>query len=302
MRKSLFVLILCLSLVSCKASAPTVDTLLEDKCEKVWESPTGPGVSYGLQERYDGKGCKLSTFSPNGDYLAYVTLSHTAPQTLYVDTVKIIESETGVDKSIHFSNEKDFIGSLEWTPTGKLLIWELIWEGPWVIFLYDPNADSIAYTFRLDQDGKLEWNSQSTVFYASHSGEYGHTSCVTELSGYDFQSDNPFPDFFEIYGLEKSDDPFGIPYGENNNLSIEPFAWSKDGQSLFIVITPLTLLDSEIYYRQEPKQAGVLNFSEYGVNLTVLGAHQKLDYSFDNMESPTLVSKPYTPKDCPHNE
>jgi hypothetical protein len=43
---------------------------------------------------------------------------------------------------------------------------------------------------------------------------------VTELSGYDFQFNNSFPDFYEIYDLEKSDDPFGIPYGKNSNLSI----------------------------------------------------------------------------------
>lgn len=302
MKNILSVLILCLFLVSCKPSTPQVDTLLEGKCEKVWESPTGPGVSNRLLERYDGKECKLSTISPNGDYLAYVTLSQTTPQTPFVDTVKIIESDTGTDKSIHFSNEKRFIGNLEWTPTDKLLIWELIWEGSWVIFLYDPNTDSVVYVFRLDQNGKLEWNLQSTVFYASHSGEYGQGVCTMELSGYNFQSDNPFPDFYELYGIEKSDDPFGIPFGKSDNLSIEPFAWSTDGQSLYIVITPLTLLENGIYYRQEPQQVGVLNFSEQGVNFTVLGEHPKLDYAFKNKDNPTLVSEPYHPKDCPPRE
>jgi hypothetical protein len=299
MKKRLFALILCISLVSCKAPPPLVDTLLEGKCKKVWESPTGPGVSGFLFETYNGKGCKLSKYSPNGEYLAYVTLSSTAPQSPYVDTVKIIKTDTGTDKPIYISSEMDFIGGLEWTPTDKLLIRENIWEGPWVIFLYDPDMDSIAYAFRLDQNGKLEWNPQGTILYASHSGEYGHGSCVTELGGYDFQFNNAFPDFYEIYGMEKSDDWFGIPYGEKDNLSIEPFAWSKDGQNLFIVITPLTLLESGIYYRQEPKQAGVIDFSEQRASFTILGADSNLNYFFMDKENPTLVSEPYSPKDCP---
>jgi len=241
-------------------------------------------------------------FSPDGDYLAYVTLSYTAPQTPYVDTVKIIKSDIGFDKPIYYSNDKDFIGNLEWTPTGKLLIWELIWEGPWVIFLYDPVVDSIAYVFRVDQNGRLEWNPKGTVFYASHTGEYGQDNCVTELSGYDFQFNNSFPDFYDIYNLEKGDDPFGIPYGVNNNLSIEPFAWSRDGQSLFVVVTPLTLLENGLYYRQEPKQAGILDFSKQRVSFTVIGANPDLNYFFKNEENPTLFSETYIPKDCPSIE
>ena len=299
MKNRIFALILCLSLAACKASPPQVDTLLEGKCEKVWESPTGPEVSRFLFETYNGVGCKLAKFSPNEEYLAYVTLTSTAPQIPYEDTVKIIKTDTGTDKSVYLSNKMDFIGALEWTPTGKLLIRENIWEGPWVIFLYDPVMDSIEYAFRLDRNGTLEWNPQGTILYASHTGDYGHGSCVTELRGYDFQYNNAFPDFYEIYGIKKSYDWFGIPYGEKDELSIKPFAWSKDGQRLFIVITPLTLLESGLYYRQEPKQAGVIDFSEQGANFTILGADPNLNYFFTDEEKLTLVSEPYSPMDCP---
>jgi hypothetical protein len=168
-----------------------------------------------------------------------------------------------------------------------------------VIFLYDPVVDMIVYKFRLDQGGSIAWNPQSTILYASHSGEYGHDSCVTELRGYDLQFNNSFPDLYEVYGIEKGDDPFGIPYGKTDNLSFEPFAWSKDGLSLFIVITPLTLLDSGIYYRQEPKQAGVISFSDQRANFRILGADPNVNYFFIDKEKPTLVSEPYIPKDCP---
>lgn len=168
-----------------------------------------------------------------------------------------------------------------------------------MIFLYAPVADSIVYKFRLAQSGSIAWNPKVTILYASHAGEYGHGSCVTELRGYDFQFNNSFPDLYEVCGIEKGDDPFDIPYGKTDNLSIEPFDWSKDGRRLFVVITPLTLLDSGINYRQGPKQAGVIDFSEQGANFTVLGTDPNLNYFFTDKEKPTLVSEPYIPKDCP---
>ena len=281
------------------SSTSQIDSLLKNKCEKVWERPIGPGVSSLLRNTYGDTGCKFPLFSPDENYLAYVTLSYSKSQTAFVDTVNIINSSTGRDEPAYFSNEKDFIGKIEWSSTGKLIIWELIWEGPWVIFIYDPFIDTMVYVFRLNQDSKLEWNPQHTIFYASHTGEYGHDSCVTELSGYDFQFNNHFPDFYEIYNLEEqSNDPFGIPYGKNDNLSIEPFAWGADGHSLLTTVARLTLLENG-YYKQEPKQASVLNFSATGVKFTALGTNPKLNFFFKDKENPKMVSEPYDLKYCP---
>lgn len=279
-----------------------LDDLLLNRCEKVWQRVTGLPVAYGLVERYGESGCKLSAFSPDGNFLAYVTLTEAQDKKIFVDTVKVLNVATDIEHVVRLAGTKNFIGQLEWSSTGKLIIWEQIWEGPWVIFIYDPETKAILNVMRLGLHTELEWNPTRLVAYASHSGEYGNAGCVTELNGYDFEHSAPFPDFYQIYGMEtREDDPYGIPYGKNDNLAIDPYGWNADGNLLWITITPLREMDNGLYYERGPRQAAVLDFSSTRPKYTALGTDPNLDYSFEGQLDPKLISEPYKPQHCPQN-
>jgi len=278
-----------------------LEALLQGKCEKVWESPVGPGVEHYLRETYGDVGCKLPVLSPDQKYLAYVTLAREDAATgpYFLDVVRLLEinRQSEKDQEVHLASKLDYIVALEWSPTGQLIIRESIWEGPWVIFVYDPVSNSIVSTMRLDTFGKLEWNPTHTALYAKHSFSYGAQQCITELGGYDFEHHSRFPDFYQIYHLEESkDDPFGIPHGENDDLAVEPFAWSQDGKRLWVTVTPLHWQEGQ--YELGPKQAGVLEFSTK-VTYKVLAADAHLDYSFEGTPEPIIVSAPYRVGTCP---
>lgn len=298
---------LILTLTSCMlpikySPNQSIDSALANRCEKAWESPFGPGIPYELQETYGNQGCKLIVTSENNKNLAYVTLATTKIQNdFYVDTVKIISLEKNIENIVHQADSKNHIGKLEWSKTGKLMVWEKIWEGDWVLYIYDPFTMVVDNVMRANNLNEIVWNTDHNKFYVSHSGQYGHTVCITELGGYDFQNGNRFPDFYEIYKLEKTnDDPFGIPYGKNNNLSIEPFACSADGNKLWVTITPLKLLENGYYsYELGPKQAGVLSFTVDGITFTLLASDPVFDYSFQGVQNPQPIFKSYSPTHCP---
>jgi hypothetical protein len=281
---------------------PEINSLLLNKCKKPWEDPFAADIpDFWLVEMYGDKGCKLPVFSEDKKYLAYVTFAKQDDTDFYVDSVKMINTKTGKERQIFFAHKNDFVYKLEWAPSGELIIWELIWEGPWVIFIYSPLENSIVNTMRLNTNGQLEWNLNHTVVYASHSGEYGADTCVQELRGFDFENNQGFPDFYKIYGIEKEAGPFfGIPYGKNDNLSIEPYGWSPDGKSLWITITLLKQnRTGYIFYEPGPRQAGVLRFSDNGIKFIVLTNDPHFDFSFEgSLDQPRVVSQPYHPTRC----
>ena len=255
-----------------------------------------------LLQQYGNMGCKLPVLSPNQKLLAYVTLAREESATgpYFLDVVRLLDVSTkpAKDQEVHLAFKLDYIAALEWSPTGQLIIRESIWEGPWVIFVYDPVSNSIVSTMRLDTFGKLKWNPTHTALYAKHSFIYGADQCITELGGYDFEHHSRFPNFYQIYKLEESKDaPFGIPHGENNELAVEPFSWSQDGKRLWITVTPLNWKEGQ--YELGPKQAGVLEFSTSQVTYKVLAADAHLDYSFEGTPEPVIVSNPYQGGTCP---
>lgn len=277
-----------------------VEALLLGKCNDPWQNAFVVNVAPMAAAHYGDKGCKLPTFSANRKYLAYVTLVEDN-DSRYVDTVRVLQPGTQVDRVVHFSHSMNFVSNLEWTPTGQLIIWENIWEGPWVVFVYDPTSDSIISTMRLNFDSELEWNSTRTALYAEHSYSYGATACIHELRGYDFAHSNPFPDFYNIFDIEKQDrDFFGIPNGKKDDIAVEPFAWSRDGKYLWITVKLLHQPENERYfYEVGPQQAGVLEFAEGAVVFTLLASEPNFDYSFEGLPVPTIISSPYRPQRCP---
>jgi hypothetical protein len=167
--------------------------------------------------------------------------------------------------------------------------------------IYDPVANSMVSTMRLDTNSNLEWNTTHTVLYAEHSFIYGAGNCINELRGYDFEHHHRFPDFYEIYHIEKKEnDPFGIPNGKIDDLFIDPFAWSQDGKRLWLTISFLKWQGDPAYrYEVGPRQAGVLEFSATGIVFTPLATDPHFDYSFEGLAEPKIISQVYQPRFCP---
>ncbi|HET9912447.1 MAG TPA: hypothetical protein VFQ13_11185, partial [Anaerolineales bacterium] len=206
----------------------------------------------------------------------------------------------GKAQSVHFTHKMSFISKLEWTPTGHLIVQEKIWEGPLFILIYEPVGNSIVTTMRLDPENQLRWNAAYTAVYAEHSHDYGASTCIHELRGYDFAYGNPFPDFHEIFNVKKNEnDPLGIPNGKSDDLAIEPSVWSSDGRYLWVTITLLHKSDDGSYYEVGPKQAGVLEFRKDEVRFTMLASDPRFDYSFDESPETTIVASPYRSHRCP---
>ena len=252
-------------------------------------------------QEYGGKGCKLPELSLDGRYLAYVAISRqgSGNDIFFADSVRILDA--GQEREVHIVRKMNYIVSLDWSPTGELIFWEQIWEGPMVVFIYDPAQDLIVAKMRQNQGAALHWNSPHTAFFAVHVGEYGAESCVSELGGYDFQYRNSFPDLHGIFKLRtRTDDFFGIPYGFEDNLRIQPFAWSKDGKRLWLEVTPLYWKGIAIgRYEMGPRQAGALELASDGVVYRPLAADLRLDYSFDGLPDPKIFGQAYQPKLCP---
>lgn len=277
-----------------------IAALLQSKCEieMPWHKVTGVYRIRLPIEKYEGKGCRLPLFSPNRKYLAYAMPDKQENQDLYVESIKVLETVTGRVQNVHFAHEMSYIDNLEWSPTGQLIIQEQTWEGPLFILIYDPASDSIVTTMRLDPESELRWNAADTALYAKHSHDYGASTCIHELRGYDFAYGNAFPDFYEIFNLKKAEsDPLGITNGKNDDLAIEPFTWSGDGRYLWITITLLRKVDDG--YEVGPKQAGMLELRQNEVMFTMLASDPHLDYSFDESPDATLVASPYQPHHCP---
>lgn len=280
-----------------------IKTLLQGKCDVPWQHE---GTAWGIRapdifKKYGGKGCRLPIFSPNGKHLAYVTAERPKSQDiLYVETIRVLQIVTGKTQSVYFAHDTSYIDNLEWSPTGHLIIQEQTWEGPLFILIYDPASNSIVTTMRLDYRSKLGWNTAHTALYAKHSHEYGASTCIHELRGYDFAYGNPFPDFYEIFGIEKeAEGLLGIPNGKSDDIAVEPFAWSGDGSQLWITITLLHKGEDGSYYEVGPKQAGVLELERDKVKFTMLASDPKFDYSFDETPRTTIVATPYQPRRCP---
>lgn len=247
--------------------------------------------------------CKLPVISPDDKYLAYVTLVlQMVDEGVYpLESVRVMEIKTGQYEEVHVVKPRNHIGLFEWNLSGELIFWESIWEGPWVIYVYDPVTDQTLVTMRADRGAALQWNPQHTAFYVSRSGGYGHDNCVKELGGYDFESGSRFPDLYKVFNLKiRDDDPFGISYGAEDNLYIEPFGWSLDGKYLRLTVMLLDWKGDEKYeYEVGPSQAGVIEISTTGVMYKPLATDEYLDYFFEGLPNPKIVSQPYQSRVCP---
>lgn len=274
--------------------------LLADKCEKFEET-----VSNEFIQTYNNTGCKLQTASPDGKHLAYVTLSHQKDEkgTYYTDTVKVINiEEMDSETEIHTSIRRDYIEKLEWSPDSEsLMIWEAIWEGHWVLFVYDLQTGRELAKMRAD-GLNMNWNKQNTAFYVTHTGGYGKDVCVTELAGFDFQTKKAFPNFLDEFQVSEIEvDLLGILYSTGNTITIDPFGWSPEGRGLRLAVTPLVWLGNEQQYQYElqPRQVGTIQLSEAGPSYISLAADPDLDYFFEENTDLKIISEPYKGGICP---
>lgn len=279
-------------------SALQILSRISANCERFGET-----VYSEFIQTYGDKGCKLPVLSPDGKYLAYVTLSrqNTTQGVYFTDTVKVITLEkNNPEKEMHTSLKKNYISQLEWGPNGELMIWEAVWEGSWALFIYNTFTSMLLAKMKTDQL-TLQWNIQHTAFYVVHTGDYGKDTCVSELGGFDFQTNSTFPDLYGIFNIERrEEDLFGIPYSTSDNLRVDPFSWSLDGKKLWLAITPLEWKGNEVYeYQIKPIQAGVLQLSKTGMTYTSLAADANSSYLFQGQSDPKIISKPYLPKVCP---
>jgi hypothetical protein len=254
-------------------------------------------------QTYGKMGCKLPLPSPDGTYVAYVTLSRQQDEqgVYFTDVVKVQSTQENAPATeIHVTQRKGHVSRLQWGPAGQLMIWEAVWEGDWVVFIYEASTGHLLGAMRTDQPD-LQWNAQQTAFYTLHVGDYGKDTCISELSGFDFETNSSFPDFYHILKVERSkSDLTGIPYSVDDGIRIEPFAWSADGEKLWLTTRVLDWLGDEVYqYEIKPAETGVLEFSETGITYTVLNSDPRYDYFFQMPSDPMIVSKPYIPQTCP---
>ncbi|MBL8079539.1 MAG: hypothetical protein JNM55_16355 [Anaerolineales bacterium] len=286
-----------LLIVSC-ARAP-IQELPSDKCEKFGET-----VSNEFIQTYNNTGCKLQTVSPEGRYLAYVTLSRQSDgKGAYdTDTVEVINmEEIDSEKEIHTSIRRDYIEKLEWSPYGEsLMVWESVWEGHWALFVYDLQTGGELAKMRTD-DLNMKWNKQNTAFYVTHTGRYGRDVCVSVLAGFDFQTKKAFPNFLDEFQVSEIEvDLFGMPYSISNTVTITPFGWNPGGTELHLAATPLTWLGDEKYqYELQPRQVGIIQLSESGPIYISLAADPSLDYSFEENVDLKINLEPYKGGHCP---
>jgi hypothetical protein len=236
-------------------------------------------------------------------YIAYVTLASQTDKggSYIIDAVAVQTLGTNGDgKLVYAAHRMDYVGVIQWTPSGKLVIGESIWEGTWVLFIYDPITDEMLTKLRADEPS-LHWNPQRTAFYAVHTGEYGAETCVRELGGYDFEISKPLRDLFEAFNIPvESEGAFGIPHAVRNSLYVEPYAWSSDGERLWVTATPLLRnADDLSRYEVGPKQAGVIELSETGSEYVALAADPHFDYSFEGLSDPKIISTVYQSRLCP---
>jgi hypothetical protein len=256
-----------------------------------------------LAQRYGGMGCRLVMSSPDNEYLAYLTIMQTSDESgkYYAEALKVKQIFSPASaKQVHVAHRMNSIGRLEWEPSGKLIFWESIWEGPGVTFVYDPATDRTLAMMAADENTAWEWNPQHSAFYAARIGGYGADNCVGELNGYDFTSDSSFPDLRKLFGVGRAtDDPF-VPQEMADDLLIAPFHWSQDGNRLWLTVTPLHWLGDEIYqFELGPRQAGVVELLPNGTRYVSLAQNPGLDYSFDASPEPKLISQPHQPVRCP---
>lgn len=279
-----------------------ISGLLPPECDRPDERVYDDFRQEYLLMHYGEKGCKLTVVSPDGNYLAYVSLDRQEDNeaAFFADTVHVLNLSKGDDGAkVHTAHNKNFVSLLEWTSTGQLIIWESIWEGTFVLFVFDVTSNSILAKMRADEM-VLRWNPQATAFYVIYAGSYGRDVCVQELSGYDFASGNSLPDFYRLFDIQKIvEGPFGIPYAEEDSLKVDPFAWSEDGNRLWLTITALDWKGDDYRYELRPREAGVLEFSETGISYMMLAADPRVDYSFEGLPDPSTVSDEYEPIFCP---
>jgi hypothetical protein len=285
---------------------PEPESLLGAECDRPPNEAMRADLPDELLATYHDKSCKLPALSPDGAYLAYVTLSQQGDQETdsgaYVDTVRLLRVGAGEDQVVRIAGRLSPVTHLEWVPTGQLTFQEKLWEGPQVVFIHDPAAGSLVNAMRLDYSSSLQWNPERTAAYAAHTGEYGSDQCVQELGGYDFEHGQRFPNFYTLYGIAEADDPLGIPYGATDSLRVEPFRWSKDGKRLWITVSRLTWIEDTGEYEVGPRQAALLDFSDDGAHLKTLAADPRFDYAFEGMPEPEIVAQPYQPYRCPSDE
>lgn len=269
-------------------------SLMSPECERL-----DPAIYTDYWGQYGGMGCKLPAISPDGKYLAYVTLATQTDDlgTYICDVVRVIElgtANTIID--VYIVQRMGYIGILEWSSSGQLVFWESIWEGSGRTIAYDPSLEAILTTIQADQNTAWQWNPQHTAFYSVRSGGYGADRCVQELSGFDFQSNSVFPDLYSLFNIGRED----LPNVLGDNLYVEPYAWSSDGRYLWLTVTPLDWLGDERYeFLVGPKEAGLLELTESGVMYRALAADPQFDYFFDGLPDPRIISRDYQSNSCP---
>jgi len=272
-----------------------VAALLPTECNQVLMYDNYP---YVMNE------CKLPMVSPDGKYLAYVTLVlQMVNEGVYsLESVRVMEIKTGQYEEVHVVKLRNHIGLFEWSLSGKLIFWESITEGPGVLFVYDPVSTEMLTTMRAYWDTAIQWNLQKTAFYSARSGGYGADNCVGELNGYDFQSNHPFPDLYEVFNAEKTkegDPPYDYVVGDS--FAIEPFGWSQDGEHLWVTVAFLDWQGETKYgYLVGPRQVGVFELSDTEVRYITLAADDHLDYFFEGSSTdPDIAFQIYQPRNCP---
>jgi hypothetical protein len=261
-----------------------------ERCKRFGET-----IGSMFNQTYKDKGCKLPTLSPDRKSIAYVTLSRQSDSTgsYFSDTLRILNLENDSERDIFAVIEVDTIENMEWLQSGELLVWENIYEGgSWLLYVYEPISGQLLAKMVTD-NLPLQWNDQKDAFYVVHSGSYGNTTCIGELGGYDFSANISFPDIKEILWPRQSED-------SPDELDIEPFAWSHDGNRLWLTVIPLFFgKDETSQFKIGQKRAVLMDFSESPTKVIELASDPELDYSFTNPGNPEIISSPYQLEYCP---
>ena len=239
-------------------------------------------------------GCSYMAPSPDGRYLAYSAITCLNSDTCG-DAVKILETGSEQAVTIQFmpNERKKWVASLGWSANGKLAVsYNNINSGAGVYIFAEPFLENPEPGEASVEGGIRQWNSARTAFITF--GATGEGNCDTLFSGFDFNSNQAFPDIAAILGLEPLELnilPIDSSYTSTN-------WWDGDSQVLLLV-TPLKYDEQKQDYQFLPTMAGKITLSANGPEYTTLQSSSTENFYFTGDPGNFSVQpRPYEVKYC----
>lgn len=311
MRNITLIIALAIFLVSCTNQNPTPQIIEVTRIVEVTQAVTPqisltpnyfqmlfpaecltlqPDIDYSRYEMYNIKmigGCSFLKPSPNGQYLAYSTLTcingATPPQCGEAVKVLGLNSQNAALVRLIGEEEKRLVWGLDWSSNGDLVIIESDINSPvdtWVM------SWPVRSTKTRVPGGIKKWNDSRSAFFTFRG--HGPGSCGSSVSGYDFMSEKVFPDIAASLNVE--------------GMSIQVYRemWWDDDSTILLSITPMKYDEQQQDDKFLPTIVGKITLTPSGPEYITLASNAKEDFFFVNTPDTgySVKSKPYEVRYC----